>query len=262
MSLKGPLQPKPVYDAMKIQKIFLKPREAGCSHPILACSGCCLQLCPQGQEPQQEGASRRHSARAVAGTELGSNLKFLPSSPGPGTGGSGSQVTCRNLPHFAVILFSKELLQLPLSTHGQGSSRIQSRPHTAGSMVRGQRGQCRDGEDGVCMGRVVWGQRGWCGDGEGDRGPHVQGCGFLPAAPEGPTTASRGLCPASPPPAVPSDKPSSTAPTTGFFPTCHCFVKTTRERTVVHTQKTQSSIKDEMGHLPALGSSRCSGEGV
>lgn len=166
MSLKGPFQPKPVYDAMKMQKILLRSREAGCSQPILACDGCSLQLCPQGQEPQQEGASRRHFARAVARAEPGSNLKFLPSSPGPGTGGSGSQVTCRNLPHFAVILFSKELLQLPLSTHGQGSSRIQSRPHTVGRMVCEQRGQCGDREDGVGTERMVWGWGGQYGDGE------------------------------------------------------------------------------------------------
>lgn len=76
----------------------------------------------------------------VARAEPGGNLKFLPGSPGPGMGGSSSQVTCRNLPRFTVILFSKESLQLRFSTHNQGRSRIQSRLHAAGSTAWGQGG--------------------------------------------------------------------------------------------------------------------------
>lgn len=66
-----PFQPKPSRDSVNTQKTPSVPARPGApSPPVLACGGCCLQLCPQPQERQQEDASRSHAAGASgAGTE-------------------------------------------------------------------------------------------------------------------------------------------------------------------------------------------------
>lgn len=118
----------------------------------------------------------------VAVAEPGGNLKFLPGSSGQGMGGSSSQVTCRNLPRFTVILSSKEPLQLPFSTHNRGRSRIQSQLRTAGRTAQGWGG--RKGEPQLQRGRFFTAAL--------DRNPHhlAEGCDRRlhhchPAAPGG-----------------------------------------------------------------------------
>lgn len=75
----------------------------------------------------------------VARAEPGGDLKFLP---GSGMGGSSSQVTCRNLPPFTVILFSKGPPRLPFPTHNQGragsrAGRCRRTPQTCHQRCRG-----------------------------------------------------------------------------------------------------------------------------
>lgn len=62
----------------------------------------------------------------VATAEPGGNLKLLPGSPALGTGGSSWQVTCRDLPRFAVILFSKSHSSClsPPTTKARAGSRV------------------------------------------------------------------------------------------------------------------------------------------
>ena len=106
------------------------------ARPYLPAVGAACSSAHRARSPSRKMPLAVMLPEPVAGAEPGGNLKFLPGSPGLGMGGSSSQVTCRNLPHFTVILFSKEPLQLPFSTHNQGRSRIQSRLHTAGRTAR------------------------------------------------------------------------------------------------------------------------------
>lgn len=105
--------------------------------PYLPAVGAACSSAHRDRSPSRKMPLAVMLPKPLARAEPGSNLKFLPSSPGPGMGGSSSQVTCRNLPRFTVILFSTEPLQLPFSTHSQGRSRIQGQLHTAGRTARG-----------------------------------------------------------------------------------------------------------------------------
>lgn len=108
------------------------------ARPYLPAVGAACSSAHRARSPSRKMPLAVMLPEPVARAEPGSNLKFLPGSPGLGMGGSSSQVTCRNLPRFTVILFSKEPLQLPFSTHNQGRSRIQSRLHTAGRTAQGR----------------------------------------------------------------------------------------------------------------------------
>lgn len=108
--------------------------------PYLPAVGAACSSARRARSPSRKMPLAVMLPEPLAGAELGGNLKFLPSSPGPGMGGSSSQVTCRNLPRFTVILFSTEPLQLPFSTHSQGSSRIQGQLHAAGRTAWGRGG--------------------------------------------------------------------------------------------------------------------------
>lgn len=95
-------------DSMKIRKNILK-----CSShpPILACNGCCLQLCPKGEEPQQEDALCHADEVYAQGC---ANQQFKVPRRQPGSRNGRRQLTgdFRNLPHLVLILFTEEPFQL------------------------------------------------------------------------------------------------------------------------------------------------------